>query len=147
MSAEKNDKGEKSDKNTTLGARFPRTPEEMTALRARGVAAAKDLCAFVDASPTPFHAVSEVVRRLGAAGFSEVSEREVFRFSPGEKRYVVRGGSTIIAFVIGAESPADAGFRVIGAHTDSPNLRVKPSADASKHGYRQVGVEVYGGAL
>ncbi len=144
MSAEKN---EKSDKSTTLGARFPRTPEEMTALRARGVTAAKDLCAFVDASPTPFHAVSEVIRRLTAAGFSEVSERDVFRFSPGEKRYVVRGGSTIIAFVIGADSPADAGFRVIGAHTDSPNLRVKPNADASKHGYRQVGVEVYGGAL
>ncbi|MFO0587637.1 MAG: M18 family aminopeptidase [Polyangiaceae bacterium] len=136
-----------SDKNTTLGARFTKTAEEMTELRARGVTAAKDLCAYVDASPTPFHAASETARRLAAAGFTEISEREVFRLSPGEKRYVVRGGSTIIAFVVGTESPADAGFRVIGAHTDSPNLRVKPSSDASKHGYRQVGVEVYGGAL
>lgn len=144
MSGDKNDKG---DKITTLGARFTKTADEMAALRARGVAAAKDLCAYVDASPTPFHAAGETARRLVAAGFSEISEREVFRLSPGEKRYVVRGGSTIIAFVVGAESPADAGFRVIGAHTDSPNLRVKPNADASKHGYRQVGIEVYGGAL
>lgn len=141
------DKAEKNDKNTTLGAKFPRTADEMAQLRARGVAAAKDLCAYVDASPTPFHAVGETVRRLAAAGFAEISERDAFRLSAGEKRYVIRGGSTIIAFVAGTESPAEAGFRVIGAHTDSPNLRVKPNADASKHGYRQVGVEVYGGAL
>lgn len=136
-----------NDKNTTLGARFPRTHDEMAALRASGVAAAKDLCAFVDASPTPFHAASEAARRLSAAGFVEISEREPFRLSPGDKRYVVRGGSTIIAFVAGSESPADAGFRLIGAHTDSPNLRIKPNPEASKQGWRQVGVEVYGGAL
>jgi len=136
-----------NDKHTTLGTRFPKTPDEMAALRGQGLAAAKDLCTFVDASPTPFHAVGEVVRRLAAAGFSEISERDVFRLSPGEKRYVIRGGSTLIAFVTGSESPADAGFRIIGAHTDSPNLRVKPNADASRHGYRQIGVEVYGGAL
>jgi aspartyl aminopeptidase len=136
-----------NDKNTTLGARFPRTSDDMAELRARGVAAARDLCSFVDASPTPFHAVAETVRRLSAAGFSEVSEREVFRFSPGEKRYVIRGGGTIIAFIVGTEAPAEAGFRILGAHTDSPNLRIKPNADASRHGYRQVGVEVYGGAL
>lgn len=136
-----------TDKNTTLGSRFPKTSDEMAALRAQGLAAARDLCGFVDASPTPFHAVSEAVRRLTAAGFAELSEREVFRLSAGEKRYVIRGGSTIIAFVVGNESPAEAGFRVIGAHTDSPNLRVKPNADVARHGYRQVGVEVYGGAL
>lgn len=136
-----------NDKNATLGSRFPKTPEEMARLRERGLAAAKDLCAFIDASPTPFHAATEAARRLSAAGFAEISEREPFRLAPGDKRYVVRGGSTIIAFVVGSESPADAGFRVIGAHTDSPNLRIKPNADASKNGYRQVGVEVYGGAL
>ena len=136
-----------NDKHTTLGARFPRTTEEMAGLRERGLAAAKDLCAFVDASPTPYHAVGEVVRRLQLAGFAELSEREPFRLSAGDRRYVIRGGSTIIAFVVGTETPADAGFRVIGAHTDSPNLRIKPNADASRHGYRQVGVEVYGGAL
>jgi aspartyl aminopeptidase len=136
-----------SDKITTLGARFPKTPDEMAALRESGLAAARDLCAFVDASPTPYHAVAEAARRLAAQGFTEISERETFRLSPGDRRYVVRGGGTIIAFIVGSESPADAGFRVVGAHTDSPNLRVKPHAEASKHGYRQVGVEVYGGAL
>ncbi len=135
------------EKITTLGARFPKAPDEMARLRASGLAAAKDLCAFVDASPTPFHAVAEAARRLTAAGFVEISEREPFRLSAGDRRYVVRGGGTIIAFIVGGESPADAGFRVIGAHTDSPNLRIKPNAEASKHGYRQVGVEVYGGAL
>lgn len=136
-----------NDKNTTLGARFPRTADEMAALHAHGLEAARDLCAYIDASPTPFHAVGETVRRLQAGGFSEISEREPFRLSHGDKRYVIRGGSTIIAFAVGSETPVDAGFRVIGAHTDSPNLRVKPNSDASKHGYRQVGVEVYGGAL
>lgn len=136
-----------SDKITTLGARFPKTAAEMSELVAKGVHAAKDLCSFIDASPTPFHAVSETSRRLVAQGFSEISERETFRLSSGDRRFVVRGGGTIIAFVVGDDPPADAGFRILGAHTDSPNLRVKPNAEASKHGYRQVGVEVYGGAL
>jgi aspartyl aminopeptidase len=136
-----------SEKNTTLGASFPRTQEEMARLRDSGVAAAQDLCAFIDASPTPFHAAAEAARRLEAAGFHEISEREPFRLSAGDKRYVLRGGGTIIAFIVGTDAPADAGFRILGAHTDSPNLRIKPNADASKQGYRQVGVEVYGGAL
>lgn len=136
-----------TEKITTLGARFARSAEQMAELRAKGVAAARDLCDFIDASPTPFHAVAEVVRRLTAAGFSPISEREVFRLASGEKRYVIRGGSTIIAFVVGSEPVTDAGFRIIGAHTDSPNLRIKPNADSSRHGYRQVGVEVYGGVL
>jgi len=59
----------------------------------------------------------------------------------------VRGGSTVVAWVTGTESPATGGFRLIGAHTDSPNLRVKPNADLSRSGFQQVGVEVYGGVL
>ncbi len=62
-------------------------------------------------------------------------------------RYVLRGGSTLVAFIAGTESPATGGFRMIGAHTDSPNLRVKPNADVSRSGFQQVGVEVYGGVL
>ncbi len=108
---------------------------------------AQDLCAFIDASPTPFHAASEVARRLDAAGFSALDEREAWKLAPGDRRYVIRGGSTIIAFVVGGESPARAGFRMIGAHTDSPNLRVKPRPDVHKSGWRQIGVETYGGVL
>ncbi|MCC6556051.1 MAG: M18 family aminopeptidase [Polyangiaceae bacterium] len=119
----------------------------MARLRAAGVAAARDLCAFIDASPTPFHAVREVASRLAAAGFTELGERDAWALSPGDRRFVIRNGSTIIAFVAGAEHPARGGFRILGAHTDSPNLRAKPNADYSKSGYRQVGVEVYGGVL
>lgn len=115
--------------------------------RLGAVTPAQDLCSYVDASPTPYHAVVETVRRLSAAGFSPLDEREAWKLSPGDRRYVVRGGSTILAFVVGGESPAHAGFRMIGAHTDSPNLRVKPRPDVHKSNFRQVGVEVYGSPL
>lgn len=108
---------------------------------------AQDLCHYIDASPTPYHAAAETARRLDAAGFIPLDEREAWNLKEGDRRYVIRGGSTIIAFVVGSESPARAGFRMIGAHTDSPNLRVKPQSDLHKSGYRQVGVEVYGAPL
>ncbi|NUP10837.1 MAG: M18 family aminopeptidase, partial [Polyangiaceae bacterium] len=109
--------------------------------------AARDLCAFIDSSPTPYHAALEVARRLKEAGFSQLDERETWSLAAGDRRFVVRGGSTVVAFVVGNERPAAGGFRMIGAHTDSPNLRVKPIADLHKSGYRQVGVEPYGGVL
>ncbi|MBK6516614.1 MAG: M18 family aminopeptidase [Polyangiaceae bacterium] len=109
--------------------------------------AARDLCAFIDRSPTPYHAAVEVTRRLQEAGFSALDERETWAISPGDRRFVVRGGSTVVAFIAGSEPPSAGGFRMIGAHTDSPNLRVKPAPDVHKSGYRQVGVEPYGGVL
>ncbi len=109
--------------------------------------AARDLCRFIDSAPTPFHAVAEGVRRLTDAGFAPLSEREPWALSPGDKRYLVRGGGTLIAFIVGSEPAALSGFRMIGAHTDSPNLRVKPRADVVKSGYRQLGVEPYGGVI
>jgi aspartyl aminopeptidase len=115
--------------------------------RAASLAAARDLCAFIDRSPTPYHAVAEVAARLAAAGFTELDEREAFQIAPGDRRFVRRGGGTIVALVAGTESPAVGGFRVIGAHTDSPNLRVKPNADLVRSGWQQLGVEVYGGVL
>lgn len=109
--------------------------------------AALDLCAFLDASPSPYHAAREAAARLEARGFSRLDERSAWALSPGDRRYLVRGGGTLVAFVMGRRPPAEAGFRVVGAHTDSPNLRVKPNPDVSRAGYEQVGVEVYGGAL
>lgn len=130
-----------------LGDRFPRSRDEVAQLLARGVEAASDLCAFIDRSPTPFHAAAEIVSRLEAAGFRRLLETDVWSLAPGDRRYVLRGGSTVVAFIVGTDSPATAGFRMIGAHTDSPNLRIKPNADVSTRGYQQVGVEVYGGTL
>ncbi len=109
--------------------------------------AVADLLSFIDASPTPYHAVAESVRRLRAAGFAPVLEEALWDLAPGQRGYVVRHEGSLIAFSVGAVSPIEAGFRVVGAHTDSPNLRVKPIPDAAVAGYRQIAVEVYGGVL
>lgn len=108
---------------------------------------ARDLLAFVDASPSPYHAVAEMVRRLEAAGFRGLDERERWSLSAGDARYVVRDGGSIVAFRLGRQAPSDSGFRLIGAHSDSPTLKVRPVADVRRQGYRQVGVEPYGGVL
>ncbi len=109
--------------------------------------AARDLLRFIDRSPTPYHAVAEAGRRLAVAGFTPLEEASEWELSPGDRRLVVRGDGSLLAFEVGAESPVEAGFRVIGAHTDSPNLRLKPRADAIAHGYRQLAVEPYGSVL
>jgi aspartyl aminopeptidase len=108
---------------------------------------ARDLCGYVQASPSPFHAVEETIRRLEAAGFSRLEEGDDWPLRPGDARYVTRAGASIIAFRVGSRSPIESGFAVVGAHTDSPNLRLKPQPAAGKEGYAQLGVEVYGGVL
>ncbi len=100
---------------------------------------------FLDASPSPFHAVAEGAALLDAAGFTSLDETDTWDTSLG-RRYVVRGGS-LIAWVLSDPAQMDHGFQLVGAHTDSPNLRVKPRPDTGRAGYRQLGVEVYGGVL
>ena len=137
------------------GARASLAPCRANALHStRGAAnlarmsdAVRDLLAFIDASPTPYHAIAETVRRLAAAGFRECSESELWSLSPGDRRWVVRNGGSLVAFQVGSESPVEGGFRIVGAHSDSPNLRAKPLADVNAHGYRQLAVEPYGGVL
>jgi len=107
--------------------------------------AALDLCAFIDASPSPFHAVATAATRLEAAGFTEVVETEAWDDATGS-RYLVRDGS-LVAWSLPAGTPPATPWRLIGAHTDSPNLRVKPQPDTGGVGVRQLAVEVYGGAL
>jgi aspartyl aminopeptidase len=106
-----------------------------------------DLMAFLDRSPTPYHAVAESVRRLEAAGFRPLREQEIWTLEPDARRYVVRAEGSLVALQAGRESPAEAGFRILGAHTDSPNLRLKPRPDRAAQGYRQLAVEVYGAPL
>jgi len=88
------------------------------------LAPARDLCNYIEASPSPFHAVDETVRRLRAVGFSELRESEEWILRPGDARYVTRADASVIAFRVGDRSPVEAGFRIIGSHTDSPNLRL-----------------------
>jgi len=106
-----------------------------------------DLLDFIERSPTPFHAVAEASRRLDAAGFAPLAEADAWGIAPGDRRYVVRGGSSLLVFEVGERAPSAAGFRAIGAHTDSPNLRLKPRPDLVAHGMRQLAVEPYGGVL
>lgn len=105
----------------------------------------EDFGQFVQASPSPFHAAEEVARRLEAAGFARHSESDPWDASPGG-HVLVRGGA-VMAWRVPEDAGPDAGFRVVGTHTDSPGLVLKPSPDASHAGYQQVNVEVYGGML
>ncbi len=100
---------------------------------------------YLQRSPTPFHAVDNISRTLEERGFTPLVEADDWKPGPG-RYYVVRNGSSIIAFVLGGDHIAD-GIRMVGAHTDSPCLKVKPRPEQLNHGYVQLGVEVYGGVL
>ena len=106
----------------------------------------QDLLDYLAASPTPFHAVQQMAHRLEAAGFSALSEQDSWSLKPG-RYYVTRNGSSIVAFVLGSEDLLDSGVRMVGAHTDSPCLKVKPNAGIRFKNYQKIGVEVYGGVL
>ncbi|MER5861889.1 M18 family aminopeptidase [Kitasatospora sp. NPDC002040] len=102
-----------------------------------------DLIAFLGSSPSPFHAVASAAERLEKVGFRRVAETDAWDAAAGG-RYVIRGGALIAWYVpegAGPETP----FRVVGTHTDSPNLRVKPVPDTGAAGWRQIAVEIYGG--
>jgi len=105
------------------------------------------LCAFLDASPTPFHAVSSMRTILSDAGFTELTDEQRWSLKAGDKHFVVRNGSSIVAFVVGSNAVAESGLRMLGAHTDSPCPMLKPQPEIHKEGYSQLAVEVYGGAL
>jgi aspartyl aminopeptidase len=102
---------------------------------------------FLKASPTPFHATASLAQRLAAAGFQHLDERTTWHTEAGGRYYVTRNDSSIIAFKLGKRSPLEGGLRLVGAHTDSPCLRVKPQPELQRQGFFQLGVEVYGGAL
>ena len=105
------------------------------------------LLRFLARSPTPFHAAAGLAATLGAAGFEALSAADQWALRPGGRYYVLRNGSSLIAFAVGTDSRQRSGIRMLGAHTDSPCLMVRPNPECSRRGYFQLGVEVYGGAL
>jgi aspartyl aminopeptidase len=111
--------------------------------------ATDDLIAFLNAAPTPWHATVEATRRLEARGVNRLREDQSWTLRPGQSAYIVRGGGTIAALRIpsGFSVRKPLPFHIIAAHTDSPCLRLKPLPPQSVQGYRQWGVEVYGGVL
>ena len=102
------------------------------------------LCGLFDASPTPYHTVATAVSRLDEAGFAEIGASDVI---PAVGRNYWRSGGALVAWSSAPHHDSESGFRVIGAHTDSPNLRVKPNPDTGGVGWLQLGVEIYGGVL
>jgi aspartyl aminopeptidase len=119
----------------------------MTKISKEIKAQAQDLLNFIDVSPSPWHAVDSVAKLLKENGFKPLLENQPWQFKNNGRYYVVRDGASIIAFIIGNRALADTGFRIVGAHTDSPGLRLKPKAAFSSQGIAQLGVEVYGGPI
>nr|WP_300142573.1 M18 family aminopeptidase [Propionicimonas sp.] len=105
---------------------------------------ASDLAAFVSASPSSYHAAAELARRLTAAGFTAQQEAEPWQ--AGGARYVIRDGA-VVAWRVPDAIGGPAGFRIVGAHTDSPGFKLKPEPSAYAFGWSQAGMEVYGGPL
>jgi aspartyl aminopeptidase len=105
-----------------------------------------DLLEYIRLSPTPYHAVESAIARLAPAGFTALDASASWSDLAAGRYYVKQGDSALLAFAI-PSSRKVRGFRIAGAHTDSPNLRLKTNAEYAKEGYAQLGVEVYGGAL
>ncbi|HEX8964770.1 MAG TPA: M18 family aminopeptidase, partial [Rhodocyclaceae bacterium] len=116
-------------------------------LSAEQLAHARRLLDFIDASPTPWHAVASAEARLRERGFVRLDEGERWSLAAGGRYYAVRGGASLIAFVLGSRPPAEAGFRIVGSHTDSPGLRLKPRPALAGDGMLRLAVEVYGGPI
>lgn len=106
---------------------------------------AQGLCDFIAQSPTPFHATTTLLNMFVDKGFKVLDESQDWGIESNTAYVVTRNDSSIIAFRTGSD--LEQGMQMLGAHTDSPCLRIKPTPEINKHGYAQLGVEVYGGAL
>jgi aspartyl aminopeptidase len=109
----------------------------------------QNLLDFIDASPSPWHVVSTIENQLAAQtpAWQRLDETAKWTLQPGGRYYVVRDDSSIILFIQGQKPPAETGFKIIGAHTDSPGLRIKPNTASSADGLLRLGVEIYGGPI
>ena len=109
----------------------------------------QNLLDFIDASPSPFHVVQSIEARLAAQkpAWQRLDETAKWMLQSGGRYYVVRDDSSVVLFVLGQKPLAETGFKIIGAHTDSPGLRIKPNAAGSSDGLLRLGVEVYGGPI
>lgn len=105
------------------------------------------LLKYIDDSPSPYHAVTTTMRLLFEAGFSQVSEDEPWKLESGGKYFTTRGGRTLIAWIMGNSPTYKTGFRILGAHTDSPVLKPRPNPDGKGRGLSLLTTEIYGSPL
>lgn len=106
-----------------------------------------ELLGFLNGAPTPYHAAACAAARLRAAGFTEIDERERWELEPGHGYFLTRAGSAVVAFRAGTQPPEESGFRILGAHLDSPALKLKLRGAERHYGVCRVPVEVYGGPI
>lgn len=103
--------------------------------------------AFLEASPTQYHAVRSIAELLQGRGFRELSEADEWNIAEGDRCYVIRNGSSIVAFQIGS-SESSAGFKITASHSDSPTFRIKENAELeARGGIAKLNTEGYGGML
>jgi aspartyl aminopeptidase len=109
----------------------------------------QNLLDFIDASPSPWHVVKTIEAQLAAQApaWERLDETAKWTLQPGGRYYVVRDDSSIVLFIQGQKPLAETGFKIIGAHTDSPGLRIKPNAASATDDLLRLGVEVYGGPI
>jgi aspartyl aminopeptidase len=107
----------------------------------------EDFFQFLIASPTPFHAVATMAARFRNHGFHQLQEQEQWQLAYGSSYFIIREDGALIAFSVGLNDYSKEGFRILGVHSDSPCLQIKPLPDINNQHYHQLGVEVYGGAL
>jgi len=105
------------------------------------------LLEFLAGSPTAAHSVEQTRNILDSNGFKELKECNEWALRPGDRFYVVRSGTSIVAGILGMTSPSKNGFRIVGAHTDAPGFRVKPDPERTTDSLTTLGVEVYGGPI
>ncbi len=104
------------------------------------------LLSFIEKSPTAWQAVATAEEDLQANGFVRLDQKNSFHLKEGDKGYFVQNNSALLAFQIG-KKPLEKGFRIFGAHSDSPGLKIKPKAISRAEGVVRLAVEVYGGPL
>jgi aspartyl aminopeptidase len=107
---------------------------------------AKEFFNFLASSPTPYHAISSMAANFRKQGYLQLFEQNSWNLIAGNAYFVVRDDGALIAFRLHSE-PSNEGFRILGAHSDSPCLQIKPLPDIKTLNYHQLGVEIYGGAL
>lgn len=103
---------------------------------------------FLTDAVTPFHAVVECENRLRSAGFKQISVLDTLQVEQGDKVYVVHpDGKTLFAFIIGSRSPMTTGYALWGAHTDSPDLRLRLNPLTAEAGTVQLTTQLHGGLI